>query len=227
MVKTSPFFSKGNSGKIGILGGTFNPPHFGHLRLAEEVMFCHGLDLMVFIPSFQPPHKGSRDLAPPEDRLEMARLACAENPRFEVSDMEISAKGPSYTVRTLETLSSRESGEFFFVLGTDSLREIHTWKDYRRLFELANFIVVTRPGTEFDDAWKAIPRTLQDAFHKMNDCYIHNSSHRLIPSSVTGLDVSSTRIRQLVKAGMSVRYLLPEAIRSYILQRKLYADENW
>jgi len=226
MVKTSPFFSKGHSGKIGILGGTFNPPHFGHLRLAEEAVFCHGLDLMVFIPCFLPPHKGRKDLAPPDDRLDMARLACADNPRFEVSDLEISIKGPSYTVRTLETLASQGNGEFFFILGTDSLREIHTWKDYQRLFELTNFIVVTRPGTGFDDAWKEIPQTVQNVFHKMNDCYIHKSSRRLIPSSVIGLDVSSTRIRHLVMSGISVRYLVPESVRSYILQRKLYSTEN-
>lgn len=211
--------------KIGILGGTFNPPHVGHLRLAQEVAYVHELDRVVFVPCFVPPHKTTAGTADPEDRLEMTRRACAGNPIFEVSDLEIARRDTSYTVNTLESQAVVKRAGLFFILGTDSLREIHTWKDYQRLFHLSNFIVVGRPGTTFDSAWPAVPDSLRSQFTREGNHFVHQSSTLLIPSEVVGLDISATRIRALLKAGRSIRYLVPESVRSYIHRKKLY--QGW
>ncbi|MGO9568118.1 MAG: nicotinate-nucleotide adenylyltransferase [Desulfomonilaceae bacterium] len=210
--------------KIGIFGGTFNPPHVGHLRLAEEVLFSHGLSRIVFIPSFISPHKNSQETAAPEDRLEMIRRSCADNDVFEVSDIEISFQGPSYTVNTLEVLSKDRDLDPYFILGTDSLREIRTWKDYSKLFSLSHFIAVKRPGLDFATAWAGVPEALRSEFQDRGDHLLHSSSRRVIPSNVEGLNISSTMIRDLSRDGRSIRYLVRESVRQYILERKLYRN---
>ncbi len=219
--KTRALFSNGAM-KIGILGGTFNPPHLAHLRLAEEVAASYGLTRVIFIPCHIPPHKISVDIAPALDRLHMTSIACQNNPLFEVSDMEITASGPSYTVNTLETFSKEKDIQTFFILGTDSLKEISAWKDYRRLFLLANFIVVTRPGLDFRTAWSEVPAALKKEFHSEGNDFVHESSTHLIPSNIQGLNISATWIRDLLREGKSVRYLVTESVRSYIIERKLY-----
>jgi len=224
MAKTSPFFHNGSLLRIGILGGTFNPPHLGHLRLAEEVAFMHRLDRIVFVPCYIPPHKALSETATPIDRLNMTTMACDGNPTFAVSDMEITARGPSFTVNTLEAFTKQENYETFFILGTDSLREIHTWKDYERLFSLSHFIAVTRPGSDFETAWEELPKRLRTEFRKRDHYLVHSDSKRLIPSTVRGLDISATRIRTLLRSGRSIRYLVPDSVRSYILENKLYRN---
>jgi nicotinate-nucleotide adenylyltransferase len=184
----------------------------------------HGLDRIMFIPCFIPPHKAISQTAPPEDRLNMTRLACEGNPLFEVSDMEIAAKELSYTVNTLEAFTKHENCETFFVLGTDSLRDIHTWKDYERLFSLSHFIAVTRPDTDFRSAWAHVPRKLRGEFHWEDGHLSHSSSRALIPSPVKGLEISATAVRNLVKSGNSIRYLVPESVRSYIHEKHLYRN---
>ena len=184
----------------------------------------HQLDQVTFIPCFIPPHKNTLDMAAPEDRLEMTILACKDNPLFQVSDMEIAEKGPSYTVNTLNSLKHAQDCETFFILGTDSLKEIHMWKDCEQLFRLSNFIAVTRPGTGFEAAWETVPLAIRREFHHSGDVLVHSSSHRVIPSPVRGLDISSTRIRTLLGQGQSVRYLVPEAVRSHILENRLYGN---
>jgi nicotinate-nucleotide adenylyltransferase len=223
MLKTSPFFEKSNSRKIGILGGTFNPPHLGHLRLAEEVACLHGLSRVFFIPSLIPPHKISQEVALPLHRLEMTRLACQDNPLFEVSDLEISSQGPSYTVNTLSVLARQGNAETYFIMGTDSLKEIRTWKDCEKLFRLSNFIVVTRPRVDFPAAWAEVPDDVSRQFRRHGDLY-RSDSTELIPSQVRGLDISSTRIRAMIKEGKSIRYLVAESVRSYITEHKLYRN---
>jgi len=215
-------FRNGAKLKIGILGGTFNPPHLAHLRLAEEVAQLYGLERVVFIPCHIPPHKTSLQIAPAADRLRMTQKACENNPLFEVSDMEIAATGPSYTVNTLETLADKKEFDTFFILGTDSLREVSTWKGYERLFSLANFIVVTRPGIDFAAAWAEVPSHLRDQFQQQGDDLVHQGSKRLIQSNLQGLNISATRIRSLMHSGQSIRYLVTESVRSYIIDRKLY-----
>ncbi len=183
--------------RVGILGGTFNPPHLGHLRLAEEVAPLFGLSRVMFIPCHIPPHKSPIQIAAAEDRLEMTRRACQDNPLFEASDLEIAAKGLSYTVKTLEAFADKKDCEPYFILGTDSLREIRTWKDYERLFALAHFIVVTRPGSTFRDAWAELPEGTRAQFQDRGEFLIHSTSTRVAPAAVCGLDISSTRIRKL------------------------------
>jgi nicotinate-nucleotide adenylyltransferase len=223
MVKTSPFFEKSNSRKVGILGGTFNPPHLGHLRLAEEAACLHHLSRVFFIPSLIPPHKNNQEVALPFHRLEMTRLACEDNPLFEVSDLEICLQGPSYTVNTLSVFAQKEDGDIYFIMGTDSLKEIRTWKDCERLFRLSSFIVVTRPKVEFPAAWAEVPDEIRWQFSNHGAEY-RSDCAKLIPSQVRGLDISSTRIRSMIKEGKSIRYLVTESVRSYITEHKLYRN---
>ncbi|MBI4961992.1 MAG: nicotinate (nicotinamide) nucleotide adenylyltransferase [Desulfomonile tiedjei] len=212
--------------KVGILGGTFNPPHIGHLRLAEEVAFTHGLSRIIFIPSSVPPHKRGDHIAPSAHRFEMTRRACDDNPLFEVSDLEIAAdNGPSYTVNTLEFFKREDPVlDIFFIIGTDSLGEIRAWRDYEKLFALSNFIVVRRPGTLFDAAWQGVPAEVRSEFKEEAGHLVHSSSSLLIPSKVTGLDISATMIRALCKEGRSIKYLVTEPVRSYIIQHNLYRN---
>ncbi len=178
----------------------------------------------MFIPAFIPPHKGPENVARSNHRLEMTRTACRENPRFEVSDWEIRREGLSYTVKTLAHFDSSLDGDLYFIMGTDSLREMRTWKAAERLPALANFLVVARPGTEFDAAWEELPERIRTEYRREGDRLVHTSSKILIPSPVRGLAVSSTRIRDLLKEGRSIRYLVPEAVREHIMRNSLYGS---
>lgn len=208
--------------KIGILGGTFNPPHIGHLRLAEEAAYNHGLEKVIFVPCYTPPHKNSPEIAPAQSRLEMTLLSCRDNRLFEVSDIELRLQPPSYTFRTLEKFSEDAGNEYFFIIGTDSLSEIQTWKNYTRLFELSSFIVVERPDMDFDLVWKHVPKDLASRFRLINGVLTHESNKLLIKSPVNGLNISSTQIRELVSSGKSIRYLTHDAVTDYIEKSKLY-----
>ncbi len=211
--------------KLGILGGTFNPPHIGHLRLAEETACVHGLERILFIPCYTPPHKTHGEIAAPFDRLEMTRIACEDNRGFEVSDMEIARQDTSYTVVTLEILKQTRDCECYFIIGTDSLAEIHTWKECTRLFSLSNFICVQRPAHPFRQTWSRVPEAIRSRFRARGDRLYHGDGETvLIPSEVVGLDVSSTRIRNLLKESKSIRYLVPESVRRYIAQKNLYGS---
>jgi nicotinate-nucleotide adenylyltransferase len=153
----------------------------------------------------------------------MTRLACEDNPLFEVSDLEISLQGPSYTVNTLSAFALKEDADLYFIMGTDSLKEIHTWKDCEKLFRLSSFIVVTRPKVAFSEAWTEVPCAVRKEFNDCDGVYVSDSS-RLIPSEVRGLDISSTKIRSIVREGKSIRYLVTESVRSYITKHKLYSE---
>ena len=152
----------------------------------------------------------------------MTAEACADNPLFEVSDIEIGLEGPSYTVNTLEFFAGKSSDQIFFIMGTDSLKEIQAWKDYDRLFSLSHFIVVTRPGLPFESAWSGVPSRVQAQFRWNEGHLVHSSSTWLIPSEVTGLEISSTQIRGLVREKRSIRYLVPDAVLTYITENHLY-----
>jgi len=156
--------------------------------------------------------------------MEMTRRACLGNPLFEVSEFEIELKGPSYTVNTLQAFATNSNADIFFILRTDSLREIHTWKDYEKLFSLAHFIVVTRPGIQFQDAWSEVPHTLRAEFRIKGDHFVHATSTTLVPSKVVGLNISSTQIRALLRQGRSIRYLVTDPVWSYIVENHLYGS---
>ncbi|MGC8659903.1 MAG: nicotinate-nucleotide adenylyltransferase, partial [Desulfomonilaceae bacterium] len=206
----------------GILGGTFNPPHFGHLRLAEEVVENFHLDKIMFVPCHQPPHKDKTNIPTSQDRLNMTLLACSDNARFEVSDIELKFPAPSYTINTLRYLSSDSSNEIYFIMGSDSLKDVPSWKNYEDLFSLANFIIVDRPGVRFSEAWERIPVRLKRRFSLDRGQLTHASGTALISSGIKGLEISSTEIRRILKLSRSARYLTPDIVLDYIYKHNLY-----
>ncbi len=199
-------------GKVGIMGGTFDPVHYGHLYIAECSRHRFGLEQVIFIPSGQPAHKKRTDILDPVHRLQMIRLAIASNPFFSVSTGEIDRPGPTYAVDTLEQLHQESHGvkEYFFITGADAILEILTWKDVTRIFELCRFIAVTRPGYSLT----ALNRVLQDlTAGQQARIHLHETS---------GILISSTDIRERVIAGEPIKYLLPEGVEKYIEAHKLY-----
>jgi nicotinate-nucleotide adenylyltransferase len=211
--------------KTGILGGTFNPIHLAHLRIAEEVREACDLDEVLFIPAAIPPHKAAQVAASFADRLAMVQAAIADNPAFRVSDLEAQRSGKSFSVDTLGILRDADpTGERYFIVGLDSFRDIATWKDYARLFELAHMVVTARPGVELPDPLAALPVAVKADF-----CYDdqlkklrHRSGNAVIFLEETRLDISSTLIRRKVAAGESVRYLVPPAVAAHIASHGLY-----
>jgi nicotinate-nucleotide adenylyltransferase len=186
--------------KIGILGGTFNPVHIGHLILAEEAREKLGLDKVIFIPANLPPHKDNIDIADPQARLKMLKLAAKGNKYFAVSDIEIRRSGRSYTIDTIKTLKDKYKGdELYFIIGSDLLKYLEGWKDLSEIFKIVKFIAATRPGYPLEN----IP------------AYIKTLGIRAV-------DISGFSVRQCVKEGKSFRYLVPEAVFEYINKTKLY-----
>jgi len=211
--------------RIGILGGTFNPIHIAHLRIAEEVREACRLDRVLFLPAASPPHKAVEESVSFAHRFAMVEAAISGNPAFAVSDMEARREGKSYSVTTLEILRrARPKDALFFIVGQDSFRDIATWKDYRSLFELAHLVVVSRPGVAQGAPQELVPVAIAEEF-----CYDspakklrHKSGMSVIFREETFLDISSTRIRGLVAEGRSIRYLVPPAVEEYILLHGLY-----
>jgi nicotinate-nucleotide adenylyltransferase len=190
--------------RIGIFGGTFDPPHVGHLIIAESARVQLKLDRVLFVPAYLPPHKRRRASAAPFDRLKMVRLAVRGNAGFVASGMELKRKGISYTIDTVEEVRRRNRGaELFLILGSDNLAEFHTWKSHRELLARTRLIVYSRGKDRMQR-----PSQLRKA-------RIHFLRGML-------LDISSSVIRQLVKTKSSIRYLVPDEVERYILSRKLY-----
>ncbi|GBD24985.1 Nicotinate-nucleotide adenylyltransferase [bacterium HR30] len=211
--------------RVGLFGGSFNPIHMGHLRAAEEVREAQGLDRILFIPAALPPHKRGHQLATPQQRLEMVRLAVAGNPFFRASDIELRRGGRSYSIDTLRELRQRfPRWQLYFILGTDAFSEIHTWKEFESLFELAHFVVVSRPGTPVVPLPRLLPVVTRRAFwYAANGLeLIHRSGHRVIFQPVTGFDVSATAIRRKLQHGHSIRYLVPASVGRYIDRHQIY-----
>jgi nicotinate-nucleotide adenylyltransferase len=190
--------------RIGIMGGTFDPIHHGHLVAASEVADRFALDLVVFVPTGQPWQKGDVTVSPAEERYLMTVIATASNPRFLVSRVDIDRPGPTYTVDTLRDLREQygPAAELFFITGADALGKILSWKDADQLFELARFIGVTRPGFELSD-----------------DHLPADTAHLV---RVPAMAISSTACRARVAAGQPVWYLVPDGVVQYIAKRHLY-----
>lgn len=215
-----------------LFGGTFNPVHTGHLRVAEEVLEGFGLDRVYFIPAANPPHKSKRELAPAADRYEMLMRAVAGNPAFEVSDLELQRSGSSYTIDTVEQfLTSRPGGDFTcrLVMGMDAFAEIHTWRSYRQLLGRIEVIVISRPSDGGrDDLVAGISEVFSDMlgenyrFDEKNKRFVHPEKCAVYPFAVTALDISASLIRSLTAAGSSIKYLVPEAVEAYIHEKGLY-----
>ena len=190
--------------RIGIMGGTFDPIHHGHLVAASEVAERFGLDEVVFVPTGQPWQKGDVTVSPPEDRYLMTVIATASNPRFQVSRVDIDRPGPTYTIDTLRDLRKAygSEAELYFITGADALEKILSWKDAAQMFELAHFVGVTRPGFELSDA------------------HLPADTVRLV--QVPAMAISSTDCRARVAAGKPVWYLVPDGVVQYIAKRHLY-----
>ena len=213
---------------VGIMGGTFNPVHLGHLRAAEEVAESLGLAQVIFMPAAKPPHKNEAGLVPFGDRYRMLELAVEENPIFELSDLEYQRPGKSYSVETLSQLSAiyGEGEELYFVAGLDAFLELPTWKSYSELFALCHFVVVARPGYSATSLNTMLQTQVSEKYSFDPEVvgFIHPSKYTVYYREVTLLDISSSTVRDLLAKGHSVRYLLPEKVEAYIHQQGLYRN---
>ena len=215
---------------VGIMGGTFNPVHFGHLRTAEEVAESLLLAQVIFMPAAQPPHKGDVGLVAFRHRYRMLELAVEDNPRFTLSDLEHQRPGKSYSVETLTQLATLygRGEELYFVLGLDAFMELPTWKSYLELFSLCHFVVVARPGYSSTSLDAMLKTQVSDeyVFDRKVDAFIHPSLHTVYYREVTLLGISSSSIREKLARGRSVRYLLPERVEAYVYQQGLYCHSK-
>lgn len=210
--------------RIGLFGGTFNPIHLGHLRGAEEIREAFGLEEVIFIPSAIPPHKAPEEIIDARHRVEMVRLAIASNPFFSLSEIELSRPGKSYSIDTIRYFCDASGDAFFFIVGGDAFVEIETWKDYQNLFSLCHFIVMARPGFEKTPVASQLPKALNTAFQYdlETKLWVHLSGYCLYFKEISFLDISSTKVRELIERGESVKYLVPAAVETYIHQNRLY-----
>jgi nicotinate-nucleotide adenylyltransferase len=215
---------------VGIMGGTFNPVHLGHLRAAEEVAESLQLAQVIFMPAAKPPHKSEVGLVPFEHRYRMLELAVARNPLFELSDLEHQRPEKSYSVETLTQLSNQhgKGNELYFVLGLDAFLELPTWKSYRELFSLCHFVVVARPGFSPKSLDAMLQTQVADGYFFDSNVqgYVHPRRFTVYYREVTLLDISSSNIRDRLAKGFSVRYLLPEKVEDYIRKRGLYRNRR-
>jgi len=207
------------AGSLGILGGTFDPIHIGHLAIAEEAREVLGLERILFVPAGVPPHKTDRPISAPAHRLAMVELAIAGNPAFEASTIELDRPGPSYTVETLELLTERaradgRAADLVFILSVEAFRELRSWRHPERILELARLAVVPRVG--YAEASRAL---LAEHFPGHEDRAVFLDGPRL--------RMSGSEMRERAAHGRSLRYLVPDAVATYIGDHGLYTDPLW
>jgi nicotinate-nucleotide adenylyltransferase len=194
--------------RVGVMGGSFNPIHIGHLVTADEARHAVDLDEVIFVVAGQPWQKDVEDVAPAEDRYLMCVIATASNPTFRVSRIEIDRPGPTYTVDTLHALKEEQPGaELFFITGADAILQILTWKDPEVVLREARFIAATRPGYDLDRLEKELPQGMEDRVRIME---------------IPALAISSTDVRLRAREGRPIRYLLPPGVAEYIAKNELY-----
>ena len=196
----------GEGKRLGVMGGTFDPIHHGHLVAASEVGHFLALDEVIFVPTGQPWQKNGRRVSAAEDRYLMTVIATASNPRFSVSRVDIDRPGETYTIDTLRDLRAQRGpdAEFFFITGADALAKMISWRDTDELFSLAQFVGCTRPG------------------HRLS--VAHLPAERVSLIEIPALAISSTECRERVRAGQPIWYLVPDGIVQYISKRRLYRD---
>ena len=212
--------------KWGLLGGTFDPIHFGHLRAAEEMLKIFDLNRIIFMPSSRPPHKLEAAITSFYHREQMVRMAIEGNVSFSFSDVENLKSGKSYSVETVEHILNKymENLELYFIIGQDAFQAITSWKDWEKLLLLCNFAVMTRPGYEQKGLAHILPADFASRFNydQKVDGYQGPTGHVIYFRGVTFLDISSSRIRENVNAGQSIRYLVPDNVRNYIIKNSIY-----
>jgi nicotinate-nucleotide adenylyltransferase len=194
--------------RLGLLGGTFDPPHYGHLLAAQEVAWRLHIDRVLFLPARQNPLKRGEPSSSAEDRCEMVALAVADNPIFELSRLDLDRPPPSYTADLLRALQSPEH-ELFFLVGADILPELPKWREPQQIVQLARLVVVNRPGAPSPDMERV-------------EAVLPGVRERVDRVQIPGVDVSSREIRKRVAAGRPIRYLTPPAVERYIIDRRLY-----
>jgi nicotinate-nucleotide adenylyltransferase len=212
--------------RIALIGGTFNPIHYAHLRCAEEIRIAFKLDQVIFIPAGDPPHKTSEDIIPSRLRYAMTEMAVKDNSRFAVSDIELKREGKSYSVDTILHFLDRMEPEdqLYFILGSDAFRDIGIWKDYIRLFSLCHFIVISRPNYDISLIKSTVPAGLAARFTEEDDGFTwrHQSGFAVFFHEVTAMDISGSMIRNLIKEEISIRYLVPPDVEAFIEKKRLY-----
>ena len=218
--------------RIGLFGGTFNPIHLGHLRAAEEVSEALDLERVLFIPSRTPPHKqpNPRDpIAPTEERLDWVERAIQSHDGFAVDRIEIDRTGPSYLVDTLAEIREREAGRrrTVFIVGEDAFAEMGGWRAPEQIFATTDLAVMTRPPGHIRHLEEGIPSVVRDAFELAEDgrSAVHREAEtRIDLVSISALDISSSKIREARREGRSIRFLVPETIRTRIEDSGRYGD---
>lgn len=213
--------------RIGLLGGTFNPVHEGHMRLSREVRKKFALNKILFIPSYIPPHKQTAEIASPEDRFAMVQLAIRRNPLYIASPIEIEAQEKSYSILTLDKVKNiYRDAWVFFIVGIDAFLEIETWRSYQEVLEQCHFIVTSRPGDLLAEARDALPEDYAEKIYDLRESESVGEDlilkFRIFLLSINALDVSSTEIRRRIRQGQSVKGFVPEAVEVYIKRKKLY-----
>ncbi|MEI8122045.1 MAG: nicotinate-nucleotide adenylyltransferase [bacterium] len=199
--------------RLGVLGGTFNPVHLGHLIMAQDALEHFELSKVVFVPCALPPHKSVAELAPARHRLAMLETAIEGDLRFEVSDIEIQRGGTSYTVETLRILAAEHPGvELYFIIGADSLPELHLWREVESLLSLCRVVTIARPGVNLD--------VLQTATMNLKDPWPVRIRSDIRMGHM--VNVSSSDVRYRVAEGMGIRYLVPSGVEMYIAEHSLY-----
>ena len=192
--------------KVCLFGGTFDPPHLGHLIIAQTIFEAENFDQIVFVPAYQPPHKNGMKISPVDQRLEMLNIAIKENPNFIMSDLEIERKGLSYSIDTImeyKKQNNLNSNELFYLMGSDSLRQFKKWKDPKMIINESRVIVAIRPGFRPSDIPNWILAKIQFA-------------------SIPRIEISSTTIRERWVNDKTIRYMVTESVWQYINKNKLY-----
>jgi nicotinate-nucleotide adenylyltransferase len=223
--------------RLGVMGGTFNPIHYGHLAAANEVREAFVLDTVIFVPAAVPPHKDHGEIIDPRHRFMMTMLATVSHPHFVVSSVEIDRPGASYTVDTIAQLKHlyQESKAVYFIVGIDAFLEIASWRQPDVLLGSCHTIVTSRPGYNLHELARA-PLQQVAAIHpplsfepmpgkgplESPGFQVCDTPYQVYLQEISGLDISSTDIRQRVKTGRSIRYLLPDSVDAYIRKYQLY-----
>lgn len=219
--------------RIGLFGGTFNPIHLGHLRVAVEVKEGFELNELFLIPAALPPHKMPGEVVDAADRLKMLKRAIEDTPGLKLSDVELKRSGPSYTIDTVNFFKDglSEDSQIYLIMGMDAFLEIDTWKSYDELLTQISFIVINRPNVISDQSiygWEIMEDYLKSKisseyiFSNSQSCYMRPEKQPIYVYEVTILDISSTKIRELIKRGRSIEYLVPQKVANFINSKGLY-----